>query len=145
MTNLQAKILSVVTCSQFFFLLVAAPLLALGREERLVPPLPIPHVARTAAHLRTALSPPLPRPRPATPGSSPATIAQDSSIRASASCRLLKQLPMPREPGQPNAGDGPTKCSASGLLFCEPERPLNRVSWWGGDHRSRKDCKAHLR
>jgi len=53
MTNLQAKILSVVTCSQFFFLLIAAPLLALGREERLVPPLPIPHVARTAAHPRT--------------------------------------------------------------------------------------------
>jgi len=61
MTNLQAKILSVVTCSQFFFLLVAAPLLALGREERLVPPLPIPHVARTANRVIAAAAATTPR------------------------------------------------------------------------------------
>jgi hypothetical protein len=34
------------------------------REERLVPPMPIPHAARTATRPAAASSPPLPRPRP---------------------------------------------------------------------------------
>ena len=40
-----------------FLLLVTAPLDVVAQQERLVPPLPIPHVAR-------ATSPPLPRLRP---------------------------------------------------------------------------------
>jgi hypothetical protein len=50
-----------------FALLAAAPFQAQAREERSVPPLPIPHVTRTAAvHLQAAASLlPLPRSRPA--------------------------------------------------------------------------------
>jgi hypothetical protein len=50
-----------------FLLLAAPPTYAKAREEKLIPPLPIPHVARTAgAHPRAAaFSRPLPQSRPA--------------------------------------------------------------------------------
>src|ERR1700676_1956470 len=74
-TTLQASVLRAATCPLSFLLLIAAPVLARAQEERLVPPLPIPHVARTAAHSPAALSPPLPRPRPAPTAPSPASVA----------------------------------------------------------------------
>lgn len=64
-----------------FLLLAAAPSLAESRQGGLVPPWPIPHVARTAAHrtaAHRAAALPLPRARPAPIASSPANVAPNS-------------------------------------------------------------------
>ncbi len=56
---LQAKVATT------FVLLAAAPIHAQARQEKLVPPLPIPHVAHTAAvHRPVAVSRPRARPAP---------------------------------------------------------------------------------
>jgi hypothetical protein len=66
-------VIGAATLTLSFALLAAPPFHAQAREERLVPPLPIPHVNRTVAiHLPAAASSqPLPRSRPATTAPSP--------------------------------------------------------------------------
>jgi hypothetical protein len=70
---LRAKVLGVAT----LLLLAAAPFPAESRQDRLVPPQPIPHVAHTAARRPIAL--PLPRARPAPTASSPASVAPNNA------------------------------------------------------------------
>jgi len=67
-TILCARTIAAALVPLSFLLLAAASTDAKSREERLIPPLPIPYGARTAAavHPRVAaFSPPLPRSRPA--------------------------------------------------------------------------------
>jgi hypothetical protein len=67
-----------------FLMVATTPLYALARDERPVPPLPIPdvaptvshirHVALTATHGRSRLVAPLPRPSPASMSTSTAPV-----------------------------------------------------------------------
>src|SRR6266436_6880458 len=61
---LPVKATRAATVALSFWLSAAAPVHAQGQPERLIPPLPVPHVASTTAHRPTALSPRLPRPPP---------------------------------------------------------------------------------
>ena len=78
---LRVIVLRAATLLLSFLLFAAASSHARGREEKPVPPLPIPDVDRTAAaHFPGRLSPPLPRPRPVPAAPSPAPVVPKKTV-----------------------------------------------------------------
>jgi hypothetical protein len=75
-------VIGAATLALSFALLAASPFHAQAREERLVPPLPIPHVNRTVAiHVPAAASSqPQPRSRPATTAPSPPVLTPKRTL-----------------------------------------------------------------
>ena len=73
-----AKMLRAAAGLYCLVLVTAAPVYARGWRERLIPPLPIPHVAHIVH--QTKVIAPLPRPRPDLTATSPAPAAPKKTL-----------------------------------------------------------------